>query len=167
MVIAETEDMEKVMVSGVTYNKNEARVTIRKVPDRPGTASRIFEPIFKSGIVVDVIVQNTSEDGFTDLTFTVPKSDFYKTMKLVGHVAEEIGAEKVLGDEDVAKVSIIGVGMRSHAGVAQRMFAALAKENINIMMINTSEIKVSCVIEEKYTELAVRVLHKAFGLGDE
>mgnify|MGYP000653393516 CR=1 FL=1 len=167
MVIAETEDMEKVMVSGVTYNKDEARVTIRKVPDKPGTASRIFEPIFKSGIVVDVIVQNTSEDGFTDLTFTVPKSDFYKTMKLVGHVAEEIGAEKVLGDEDVAKVSIIGVGMRSHAGVAQRMFAALANENINIMMINTSEIKVSCVIEEKYTELAVRVLHKAFGLGDE
>ena len=167
MVIAETKDMEKVMVSGVTYNKNEARVTIRKVPDKPGTASRIFEPIFKSGIVVDVIVQNTSEDGFTDLTFTVPKSDFYKTMKLLSHVAEEIGAEKVLGDEDVAKVSIIGVGMRSHAGVAQKMFAALANENINIMMINTSEIKVSCVIEEKYTELAVRVLHKVFGLGDE
>jgi len=167
MVIAETKDMEKVMVSGVTYNKNEARVTIRKVPDKPGTASRIFEPIFKSGIVVDVIVQNTSEDGFTDLTFTVPKSDFYKTMKLLSHVAEEIGAEKVLGDADVAKVSIIGVGMRSHAGVAQKMFAALANENINIMMINTSEIKVSCVIEEKYTELAVRVLHKVFGLGDE
>jgi aspartate kinase len=167
MVIAETKDMEKVMVSGVTYNKNEARVTIKKVPDKPGTASRIFEPIFKSGIVVDVIVQNTSEDGFTDLTFTVPKPDFYKTMKLLGDVAENIGAEKVLGDEDVAKVSIIGAGMRSHAGVAQKMFSALAKENINIMMINTSEIKVSCVIEEKYTELAVRVLHKAFGLGDE
>ena len=167
MVIAETKDMEKVMVSGVTYNKNEARVTIKKVPDKPGSASRIFEPIFKSGIVVDMIVQNTSEDELTDLTFTVPKSDFYKTMKLLSNVAEKIGAEKVLGDEDIAKVSIIGVGMRSHAGVAQKMFSALAKENINIMMISTSEIKVSCVIEEKYTELAVRVLHKAFGLGDE
>jgi aspartate kinase len=167
MVIAETKDMERVMVSGVAYNKNEARVTIKKVPDKPGTASRIFEPIFKSGIVVDMIVQNTSEDQLTDLTFTVLKSDFYKTMKLVSEVAGEIGAEKVLGDEGVAKVSIIGVGMRSHAGVAQKMFAALAKENINIMMISTSEIKVSCVIEEKYTELAVRVLHKAFGLDDE
>jgi aspartate kinase len=167
MVIAETKDMERVMVSGVTYNKNEARVTIKKVPDKPGTASRIFEPIFKSGIVVDMIVQNPSEDGLTDLTFTVLKSDFYKTMKLLSDVAGKIGAEKVLGDEDVAKVSIIGVGMRSHAGVAQKMFAALAKENINIMMISTSEIKVSCVIEEKYTELAVRVLHKAFGLGDD
>jgi aspartate kinase len=167
MVIAETKDMERVMVSGVTYNKNEARVTVKRVPDKPGTASRIFEPIFKSGIVVDMIVQNTSEDELTDLTFTVPKSEFYKTMKLLSDVAEKIGAEKVLGDEDVAKVSIIGVGMRSHAGVAQKMFAALAKENINIMMISTSEIKVSCVIEEKYTELAVRVLHKAFGLGNE
>jgi aspartate kinase len=167
MVIAETKDMEKVLVSGLAHNKNEARVTIKKVPDRPGIASQIFEPVFQSGIVVDMIVQNTSEDGFTDLTFTVPKSDFYKTMKLVGKVAEKIGAERVLGDEDIAKVSIIGVGMRSHAGVAQKMFAALAKENINIIMISTSEIKVSCVIEEKYTELAVRVLHEAFGLGDE
>jgi aspartate kinase len=167
MVIAETKDMEKVLVSGLAHNKNEARVTIKKVPDRPGIASQIFEPVFQSGIVVDMIVQNTSEDGFTDLTFTVPKSDFYKTMKLVGKVAEKIGAERVLGDEDIAKVSIIGVGMRSHAGVAQKMFAALAKENINIIMISTSEIKVSCVIEEKYAELAVRVLHEAFGLGDE
>ena len=167
MVIAETKDMERVMVSGVAYNKNEARVTIKKVPDKPGTASRIFKPILKSGIVVDMIVQNTSEHGITDLTFTVPKSDFCKTMKLLSEVADKIGAEKVLGDEDIAKVSVIGVGMRSHAGVAQKMFAALAKENINIMMISTSEIKVSCVIEEKYTELAVRVLHKTFGLGDE
>jgi aspartate kinase len=167
MVIAETKDMEKVLVSGVTYNKNEARVTIKKVPDRPGIASQIFEPVLKSGIVVDMIVQNTSEDGFTDLTFTVPNSDFNKTMKLVNGVAEKIGAEKVLGDEDIAKVSIIGVGMRSHAGVAQKMFAALAKENINIMMISTSEIKVSCVIKERYTELAVRALHSEFGLGDE
>ncbi|MBU4426253.1 MAG: ACT domain-containing protein, partial [Proteobacteria bacterium] len=166
-VIAETKDMERVMVSGVAYSKNDARVTIKKVPDKPGVASQIFEPIFKSGIVVDMIVQNTSEDGLTDMTFTVPQSDFYKTMKLVSGVAGKIGAEKVIGDEGVAKVSIIGVGMRSHAGVAQKMFAALAKENINIMMISTSEIKVSCVIEEKYTELAVRVLHEAFGLDDE
>ena len=164
MVVAETKDMEKVVVSGVAYNKNEARVTIRKAPDQPGIASRIFDPVFKAGIIVDMIVQNTSQDGLTDLTFTVPKTDFYKTMKLVSDVAAEIGAERVLGDEDIAKVSIIGVGMRAHAGVAKKMFATLARENINIMMISTSEIKISCVIEEKYTELAVRVLHRAFGL---
>jgi len=154
-------------VSGVAYNKNEARVTIRKVPDRPGVASQIFHSVFESGIVVDMIVQNTSEDGLTDLTFTVPKPDFYKTMKLVSDTAKAIGAEKVLGDEDIAKVSVIGVGMRAHAGVAKKMFETLARENINITMISTSEIKVSCVIEEKYTELAVRVLHKAFGLDDD
>jgi aspartate kinase len=164
MVVAETRDMEKVLVSGVAYNKNEARVTIKKVPDQPGVAAGIFQPVFESGIIVDMIVQNTSEDGLTDLTFTVPKADFLKTMKLVSRVAEEIRAEKVLGDEDIAKVSVIGVGMRTHAGVAMKMFETLAKENINVMMISTSEIKVSCVIEEKYTELAVRVLHKAFGL---
>jgi len=167
MVVVETKDMEKVVVSGVAYNKNEARVTIRKVPDRPGIASHIFQPVFEAGIVVDMIVQNTSEDGLTDLTFTVPKPDFYKTMKLVSDTAKEIGAEKVLGDEDIAKVSVIGVGMRTHAGVAKKMFETLARENINIIMISTSEIKVSCVIEEKYTELAVRVLHNAFGLDDE
>ena len=167
MVVAETKDMEKVAVSGVAYNKNEARVTIRKVPDQPGIASKIFDPVFRAGIVVDMIVQNTSQDGLTDLTFTVLKTDFYKTMKLVSDIAAEIGAERVLGDEDIAKVSIIGVGMRTHAGVAKTMFAALAKENINILMISTSEIKISCLIEEKYTELAVRVLHKAFGLDDE
>ncbi|MBW1799496.1 MAG: aspartate kinase [Deltaproteobacteria bacterium] len=166
MVIDETKDMEKVVVSGVAYNKNEARVTITKVPDRPGVAALIFDPVFKAGIIVDMIIQNTSEDGITDLTFTVSKSDFYNTMKLVSDVAHQIGAEKVLGDEDITKVSIIGVGMRTHAGVARRMFQALADENINILMISTSEIKISCVIEEKYTELAVRVLHRAFGLED-
>ena len=167
MVVAETKDMEKVLVSGVTYNKNEARITVKKVPDRPGIASQIFDSIFRSGIVVDMIVQNTSEDGLTDLTFTVPKPEFYKTMKLLADVAKEIGAEKILGDEDIAKVSIIGIGMRSHAGVAKKMFEVLARENINIMMISTSEIKVSCVIEEKYTELAVRALHTAFGLDND
>ena len=167
MVVAETKDMERVVVSGVAYNKNEARITIRKVPDQPGIASRIFEPIFKAGILVDMIIQNTSEDDQADLTFTVPKSDFQKTMELVRGVAKETGAEKVIGDEDIAKVSIIGVGMRSHAGVAKKMFEALANENINILMISTSEIKISCVIEEKYTELAVRILHNVFGLDDE
>lgn len=167
MVVAETKDMEKVLVSGVAYNKNEARVTMKKVPDRPGIAAQIFEPVFRAGIVVDMIVQNTSEDGITDLTFTVPRPEFYKTMELLKDVARKIKAEKVLGDEDIAKVSIIGIGMRSHAGVAQKMFDALAKENINIMMISTSEIKISVVIEMKYTELAVRVLHSTFGLDNE
>jgi aspartate kinase len=164
MVVAETKDMEKVLVSGVAYSKNEARITVRKVPDRPGTAAQIFEPMFTAGIVVDMIVQNTSEDGITDLTFTVPKVDFEKSLKLVSEVAQQIGAEKVLGDENIAKVSIVGVGMRNHAGVAQKMFRTLAQENINILMISTSEIKISCVIEDKYTELAVRVLHEAFNL---
>jgi aspartate kinase len=167
MVIGEKKDMEKVLVSGVTYNKNEARITLRRVPDRPGIAALLFGPISKAGIVVDMIIQNTSEDGLTDLTFTVPKPEFYGTMKLVSKVAEEMNAEKVLGDEDIAKVSIVGVGMRTHAGVAQKMFDTLSRENINIIMISTSEIKVSCVIEEKYTELAVRVLHKAFGLDED
>jgi aspartate kinase len=164
MVVAETKDMEKVLVSAIAYNKNEARITIKKVPDTPGIAARIFEPMSKPEIVVDMIVQNTSEEGITDVTFTVPKSEFQQTMKMLSDVAKDIGAERVLGDENIAKVSVIGVGMRSHAGVAQKMFRTLANENINILMISTSEIKVSCVIEEKYTELAVRVLHEAFGL---
>jgi aspartate kinase len=167
MVIAESKDMEKVLVSGVAFNKNEARITVSKVPDRPGIASLIFRPLVDAGIVVDMIVQNTSEEGITDLTFTVTKQDFYEAMKLLSGVAKDIGAQKVLGDENIAKVSIVGVGMRTHAGVAQKMFETLANENINIMMISTSEIKVSCVIEEKYTELAVRVLHEAFGLEKE
>lgn len=167
MVVAETKDMEKVLVSGVAFNKNEARITVIKVPDKPGIASRIFKPLVKESIVVDMIVQNTSAEGFTDLTFTVMKPDFYRSMKLLSGVAKEIGAERVLGDENIAKVSIVGVGMRAHAGVAQMMFETLSRENINIMMISTSEIKVSCVIEEKYTELAVRVLHETFGLDNE
>jgi aspartate kinase len=167
MVIGETKDMEKVAVSGVAYNKDEARITIKKVPDQPGIASQIFDPVFSAGIIVDMIVQNTAENGLTDLTFTVQKADFYSTMKLVNTTAQKIGAEKVLGDEHISKVSIIGVGMRNHAGVAKKMFEVLAKENINIIMISTSEIKVSVVIEEKYTELAVRVLHNAFGLDNE
>jgi aspartate kinase len=167
MVVPETEDMEKVLVSGVAFDKNEARITIRKVPDRPGIAAKIFRPLFKAGIIVDMIVQNTSQDGQTDLTFTVPKVEYQKTLSIVNKVGKEINAQKVLGDENIAKISIIGVGMRSHAGVAQKMFETLAQENINIMMISTSEIKVSCVIDQKYTELAVRVLHTAFGLDND
>ena len=167
MVVGEEKEMEKVLVSGVVYDKSEARVTITKVPDRPGIASKIFDPVFKAGIVVDMIIQNTSVEGITDLTFTVPKTDFQQTLKLLREVAQEIGAEEVLGDQDIAKVSIVGVGMRNHAGVASLMFETLSKENINISMISTSEIKISCVIEEKYTELAVRALHEAFGLADE
>jgi aspartate kinase len=167
MVLPEDKSMEKILVSAVTYNKNEARITITKVPDKPGTAVKIFSPISEAGVVVDMIIQNTSAEGLTDLTFTVPKVDFKKTMGILKKVAKEIKAERVLGDENIAKVSIIGLGMRNHAGVATTMFSTLAQEGINIMMIATSEIKISCVIDEKYTELAVRALHNAFHLDDE
>ena len=167
MVVQEDKSMEKILVSVVTYNKNEARITITKVPDRPGTAHKIFTPISEAGVIVDMIVQNTSEEGLTDMTFTVPRIDFKKTMTIVKKVAKEIKAEKVMGDDSIAKVSIIGLGMRNHAGVATTMFSALAKEGINIMMITTSEIKISCVIDEKYTELAVRTLHEVFHLEKE
>lgn len=167
MVAAENKEMEKILVSGIVFDRNQARITMVKVPDRPGIAFRIFTPVSKAGIVVDMIIQNTSAEGRADLTFTVTKTDFQKTIELVREVAKEIGAEKVLGDQDIAKVSLVGLGMRNHAGVATTMFEALSKENINISMISTSEIKISCVIEEKYIELAVRALHEAFGLGDE
>ncbi len=164
MVVPEDKDMERVIVSGVAYDKNQARITITEVPDKPGIASKVFEPITDAGIIVDMILQNTSVYGFTDITFTVERAVFRKAMKLVRKVAKDVGAKRVLGDEGIAKVSIVGVGMRSHAGVASKMFTTLANENINIMMISTSEIKISCVIHEKYTELAVRALHDAFGL---
>jgi aspartate kinase len=164
MVVEEEKDMERLVVSGVTYSKDEARITLTKVPDQPGIASRIFTPVAEAGIIVDMIIQNTRKGGLTDLTFTVLKSDYRRAMDIQEQVAESIGAEQVLGDEHIAKVSVIGVGMRSHSGVAAKMFTALAKDSINIMMISTSEIKISCVIEEKYTELAVRVLHHAFAL---
>lgn len=164
MVTQETKDMERIVVSGVAFSKNDARVTVKRVPDRPGIAFKLFQPLLEQGIVVDMIVQNTSEDGFTDLTFTVPKPDLLRTLNVINEVAKEIGASKVIGDENIAKVSVVGVGMKTHAGVAAKMFEALAREGINIMMISTSEIKISCVIEEKYTELAVRALHDAFEL---
>ncbi len=164
LVVKEDEKMERVLVSAVTLSKNEARLTLVRVPDKPGIASRIFTPISEAKVVVDMIIQNTSADGYTDLTFTVPKSDFKRALKIVKQTAEEIKAQEVLADENIAKVSLVGAGMRSHWGVASKMFSALAKENINILMISTSEIKISCVIDAKYGELAVRVLHKAFGL---
>lgn len=164
LVVQEDPDMEKMMVSGIAYDRKEAKITITRVVDRPGIAAKLFGRVAEAGIVVDMIVQNMSQDGHTDISFTVPRTDFHKAMELVKGLAREIGADQVLGDDRIAKVSIVGVGMRTHSGVAAKMFAALAAENINIMMISTSEIKVSCVIEEKYTELAVRVLHDVFGL---
>ncbi len=167
MVVKEDESMESILVSGVTYSKNEARITITKVPDRPGIAAQIFNPISDANIIVDMIIQNTREGDLTDMTFTVPKPDFDTAMEIVKGVAQKIGAEKVLGDTDIAKVSIVGVGMRNHAGVASKMFEILANHGVNILMISTSEIKVSCVIDEKYTELAVRALHEGFGLEEQ
>jgi len=164
MVVNEDANMEKVVVASVTHNKNEARITLLKVPDEPGIASRILSPISDAGIIVDIIIQNTRSGNMTDLTFTVSKTDYKAAMKISEQTAKEIRAEQVVGDENIAKASVIGVGMRSHSGVAAKMFATLAKENINILMISTSEIRISCIIEEKYTELAVRALHTAFGL---
>jgi len=164
MVVNEDSGMEQLMVSGVTHNKDEARITLKKVPDQPGVAAKIFSPIAEAGVIVDMIIQNTRAGGQTDLTFTVPKAEFKKTLEIERRVAAEIGAEEVFGDEDIAKVSVIGVGMKNHSGVASIMFNTLARENINIIMISTSEIRISCIIEEKYTELAVRILHTAFGL---
>jgi aspartate kinase len=164
LVTLEDEEMEEVPVSGVALSRNDARVTVTRVPDRPGIAVRLFRPIADANIVVDMIIQNTSIDGFTDLTFTVPEGDLNKTLELMAPVARQIEAQQVLSDKNIAKVSIVGVGMKNNAGVAARMFEALAAENINILMISTSEIKISCVIEDKYGELAVRVLHDAFGL---
>jgi aspartate kinase len=165
MVVKEDAIMEKVVVSGIAYNKQEAKITVTRVADRPGVAALLFGRVAEASIVVDMIVQNISQDGSTDISFTVPKADYARTLEIVRAVAKEIGADKVIGDDKIAKVSIVGVGMRTHSGVAARMFAALGKEKVNIQMISTSEIKVSCVIEAKYGELAVRVLHEAFGLG--
>jgi len=167
MVVDEDSGMEQLVVSGVTHNKDEAHITLKKVPDQPGIAAKIFIPISEAGILVDMIIQNTRAGGQTDLTFTVPKADFEKALEIEKKVAEEIGAQDVFGDKNIAKISVIGVGMKNHSGVASIMFHTLAKENINIIMISTSEIRISCIIEEKYTELAVRVLHTAFGLDKE
>ena len=166
LVVREDAEMEKVAVSGIAYSKNEAKITVLRVADRPGIAAKLFGRVAEANIVVDMIVQNISQDGTTDISFTVPKPDYPKAVQIVSGVAKEIGAPQVVGDDKIAKVSIVGVGMRTHSGVAAKMFEGLASEKINIMMISTSEIKVSCVIDAKYAELAVRVLHDVFGLAE-
>lgn len=167
MVVNEDSGMERLVVSGVTHDKNQARITLKKVPDQPGVAAKIFSPIADSGAVVDMIIQNTRAGGQTDLTFTVPRASYQTALEIEERIAKEIGAEQVFGDVNIAKVSVIGVGMKDHSGVASKMFSTLAVENINIKLISTSEIRISCIIEEKYAELAVRVLHTAFGLDSE
>ena len=164
LVTREDADMEGVLVSGVTGDRNQAKITIVGVPDRPGIAARVFGAVANANIVVDMIIQNVSQASTTDISFTVPKADLRNAVDLVQRLSEEIGARSVAVTESIAKVSLIGVGMRSHSGVAAKMFEVLSREGVNIMMISTSEIKISCVIEEKYLELAMRTLHTAFGL---
>ena len=156
--------MEQPVISGIAFNRDEAKLTVRGVPDTPGIAFKMLGPISEANIEVDMIVQNVGADNTTDFTFTVHRNDFRKALPILEKTAQEIGARQVIGDEKIAKVSLVGVGMRSHAGVASKMFGVLAKENINIQMISTSEIKISVVVEEKYMELAVRALHTAFDL---
>ncbi|ELK4821808.1 aspartate kinase [Pseudomonas aeruginosa] len=160
----EEESMEQPIISGIAFNRDEAKLTIRGVPDTPGVAFKILGPISVANVEVDMIVQNVAHDNTTDFTFTVHRNDYLNALEILKQTAANIGAREAIGDTNIAKVSIVGVGMRSHAGVASRMFEALAKESINIQMISTSEIKVSVVIEEKYLELAVRALHTAFEL---
>jgi aspartate kinase len=167
LITEEDEEMEKVLVSGITYSRNEARISIYGVPDKPGIAAQIFSPIGEKGIIVDMIIQTVHPDNKADITFTVPRTDYSQALEIVKEVAKKLKAERVEGDDKIAKVSIVGAGMRTHSGVATKMFETLAKHGINIMMISTSEIKISCVIDEKYTELAVRALHEAFQLDQE
>jgi aspartate kinase len=167
LVTKDAKNMEKEIISGVTYDRDQAKITVIHVPDHPGIAARIFAPLAKNNIMVDMIIQNVSIRGFTDLTFTVPRKEVREVTRLITDVAKDVGARKVAVDDAVAKISVIGVGMISHSGVAAKIFDALFKENINIMMISTSEIKVSCVVESKYTELAVTAIHEAFELDKE
>ena len=156
--------MEQALISGIAFNRDEAKLTILGVPDHPGVASKILGPIAAENIEVDMIIQNTGYDATTDFTFTVHRNDFKSALSILQKTAETLGAREVNGDEHIAKISVVGVGMRSHAGIASSMFDALANENINIEMISTSEIKISVVVDEKYLELGVRSLHKAFKL---
>jgi aspartate kinase len=164
LVTKEDATMEKEVVSGVTYDRDQVKITVVRVPDRPGIAARLFTPLAEHNIVVDMIIQNASIEGFTDMTFTVSRKDIKEATKLVEEAGRDIGAARVEVDDNVAKISIVGVGMVSHSGVAAKMFATLAHEGINILMISTSDIKISCVVQGKYTELAVMVLHDAFAL---
>ncbi|MBI4245809.1 MAG: aspartate kinase [Candidatus Rokubacteria bacterium] len=167
LVTREEHGMEEVVVTGITHDRSQAKISILRVPDRPGIAAQVFGAVAGKNIVVDMIVQNISRDGYTDMSFTVPRGDHARAVQAIEEIARAIGAQGVVHDERVAKVSIVGVGMRSHSGVASQMFDVLAREGINIQMISTSEIAVSCVIEDKYAELAVRALHDAFELGRE
>ena len=164
LVTKEDKDMEKEIISGITYDRDQAKITVVHVPDKPGVAASLFTPLSEHNISVDMIIQNVSASGFTDLTFTVSKKEMKEAQKIVNATAKAVGAKKVEVDDDVAKVSVIGVGMVSHSGVAAKMFTTLANEGVNIIMISTSEIKISCIIQRKYTELAVTALHDAFGL---
>jgi len=165
LVVDEDEIVEKEVVSGIAYSRDEAKITVVRVPDRPGVAASIFGPLTDANINVDMIVQNISEDGqATDLTFTVGKADLERAVKVLSQFKDGLGYSHLIPDENVVKISVIGVGMRSHAGVAQRMFKALAENGINIQVISTSEIKISVLVAEQYTELAVRALHTAYGL---
>jgi aspartate kinase len=164
LVTKEDADMEAVAVAGVTGDRNQAKITIIGVPDKPGIAARIFGPVAQANINVDMIIQNISQAALTDLSFTIPRADLKKAEPIIQSVAKDIDAKSVSITEAIAKVSLVGVGMRSHSGVAAKMFEVLSREGINIMMISTSEIKISCVIDEKYLELAMRALHTAFGL---
>ena len=166
-LIAEESSMEQALISGIAFNRDEAKLTILGVPDHPGMASQILGPIAAQNIEVDMIIQNTGNDATTDFTFTVHRNDYQAAQTILQQIAEQVGAREVNGDERIAKISVVGVGMRSHAGIASTMFNALAGENINISMISTSEIKISVVIDEKYLELGVRTLHKAFNLEQE
>ncbi len=161
-VTREEDVMERLVVSGVTYNLNEAKIRVKGVQDHPGIAGKLFSPLSAAGIMVDMIVQNLASDGTTDMTFTVPRSDYAKALEIANAASGEIGAKQVEGDDTIAKISIVGLGMQDHAGVATRMFTTLADEGINIQLISTSEIKISVVIDEKYSELALRSLHAAF-----
>lgn len=162
MVMSEDSDMERVMVSGITGDRNQAKVTILGVPDTPGIAAKIFGPVAQANIIVDMIIQNVGQESLTDMSFTVPRGDLGKAIEITQRVGKNIGAKSVEVTEAIAKVSLIGVGMRTHSGVAAKMFEVLSNEGVNLMMISTSEIKISCVIEEKYLELAMRSLHAAF-----
>lgn len=168
LVVDEEEIVEQEIVSGIVHSGNEAKITLVRVPDNPGIAAAIFGPLSEASINVDMIVQNVSEDGnATDLTFTVPKDDLARTMEVLEAAQQTLGFERVVGDPDVVKISVVGVGMRSHAGVAMRMFQALADKGINIQVISTSEIKISVLVSDAYTELALRSLHTAYGLDAE
>ncbi|MDD5722728.1 MAG: aspartate kinase [Syntrophales bacterium] len=167
LVTKEDEEMERGVISGVAYDRDQAKVTVVHVPDKPGIAGRLFTPLSDHNIVVDMIIQNASSEGYTDLTFTVSRKDIGEARRLLDPVAKDMGASRIEYDENISKVSIVGVGMKSQSGVASKMFETLANEGINILMISTSEIKISCVIGAKYTELAVMALHDAFGLEQE